>query len=302
MSQEDEQTDKLETSLVVQSTEDLNIEPTGVDTTTGEKIYKIKGSLVRNPDGSLVPTSRFKMLGLAKLDDYSDLEFTETDIKRMHGHILGMRMGTTAVAPLLCSGPVKCVFRQKCPLIDQTLRTPSGGIDYVNQNPKKFPLFRGCIFEAQFLDAQKQSYIDEFQIDVDSPTEMMLINKLAELDLYDYRASLILAHGDRDGDGGDLLKEQTTGFSPDGSAEIKRLELHPAFEIKERIMKARANILEAMVGTRREQYKQAAALRQENKSDPSTIVAQLKQKILQIEQGEVDVIDTEFTEDLDEST
>jgi hypothetical protein len=289
--------DSEDKSLVVQETE-LNVEPV-VDEHTGKTTYRIRGKLMRRPDGSLVPTTRFDMLGLENLDDYSDLEFTDKDLRRMHAHIMSMRMGTTASAPLQCSGPVKCIFRHRCPLIDRSLKLPgSSEINFAGQNAKKFPLLRPCIFEAEFLDAQRQGYIQEYNVNEDSPTEMMMVSKLAELDLYDYRATLVLSHGDKAGDGMDLLKEQVTGCTQEGTI-LKRLELHPAFEVKQRIQKLKSDILEAMVGTRREQYKQAAALRQENNTDPSSIVAELKKKILQIEQGDVDIIDTEFTEDTD---
>lgn len=266
-----------------------------VESTTGDKqqtVYKIRGSLMRQPDGTLTPTSRFDMLGL-QLDDYSDLEFSDKDLRRMQAHLLGMRMGTTASAPLKCSGPVKCIFRHRCPLVDGSLKLPNGEINFAGQNIKKFPLFRSCIFEREFIDSQRQAYMEEYLVDEASPTEMFMVSKLAELDLYDYRATLVLALGDKDGEGSDLMKEQVTGCTPDGSL-ITKLELHPAFVVKQQIQKAKAEILEAMVGTRRERYKQAAALRQDDHTDPSSQVSALREKIAQIEQGEI--IDAQYVD------
>jgi hypothetical protein len=260
---------------------------------TEEKKYKIKGSLIKREDGSLEPTKMFDILEL-DLDDYSDIEFTESEARRIRMHVMKMRTGIQAMAPLLCAGPVKCPFRYRCPIVDRNLRIQGGkDIDFPHQDVKKFPLLRQCIFERDLLDFQRRRYIEEYDVDVDSPTEMGMINKLAELDLYEMRATMILAHGDDKGEGLDLLKQQTTSVSMTGE-EIKRMETHPAFELKEKIFNMRDKILQSMVGTRREQYKQAAALKKQDFSDPSTAVAGLRERIAQIEKETA--IEAEFVE------
>jgi hypothetical protein len=228
------------------------------------------------------------------LDDYSDIEFTEPEVRRIRMHVMKMKTGIQAMAPLLCAGPVKCPFRYRCPIVDRGLRTTNGkDIDFHNQDVKKFPLLRQCIFERELLDYQRRRYIEEYEADVESPTEMSMINKLAELDLYEMRATMVLAHGDDKGEGLDLLKNQVTSVSMTGE-EIMRMETHPAFELKERIHKMRDDVLRSMVGTRREKYKQAAALKKQDFSDPSTAVADLRERIAQIEKETA--IDVEFTE------
>jgi len=259
---------------------------------SGQKMYKIKGSLVKREDGSLEKTKMFDILDIP-LDDYSDLEFTEQEVKRMRMHVMKLKTGIQAMAPVLCSGPVKCPFSYRCPIVDKSIRTPAGEIDFHNQNMKKFPIFRQCLFERELLDYQRRSYINEYDVDVESPTEMSMVNKLAELDLYDMRATIVLAHGDDKGDGKDLMKEQVTSVSMTGE-QIKRLEMHPAFELKEKIHRMKEEILRSMVGTRREQYKQAAALKKQNSSDPSTATSDLRERIIEIEKG--NIVDAEFTE------
>jgi hypothetical protein len=264
---------------------------------TPEKTYRIKGSMMKRADGSLEPTKMFDILEIP-LDDYSDIEFTEAEVRRIRMHVMKLKTGIQAMAPLLCSGPVKCPFRYRCPIVDRSIKTLDGkGINFANQNIKQFPLLRQCIFERELLDFQRIRYIEEYDADTESPTEMGMVNKLAELDLYEMRATLVLAHGDEKGEGIDLLKEQVTSVSMDGQ-EITRMETHPAFELKERIHKMREDILKSMVGTRREKYKQAAALKKQDFSDPSTAVANLRERIAHIEKETA--IDAEFTEHKEE--
>ncbi|RLF67874.1 MAG: hypothetical protein DRN26_01060 [Thermoplasmata archaeon] len=257
--------------------------------------FKIKGMLVERPDGTIERTKMFDILEVP-LDDYSDLEFTLDEIRRLRMHIMKMRTGIQAMAPLICAGPVKCVFRHRCPLVDRSIRTADGKhIDFHNQNLKKFPILRQCLVERDFLDFKRAQYIEEYDVDVNSPTEMGMVNKLAELDLYEYRATLVLAHGDDEGDGVDLLKTQIT-WGKNGQ-ETKTLLVHPAFELKEKIHRMREGILRSMVGTRQEQYKRAAALKEKQAEDPSTMIAALKQKILEARQDQENIIDAEFTEE-----
>jgi hypothetical protein len=258
-----------------------------------EKMYKIQGALIKYPDGTTEPTKMFEILELP-LDDYSDLEFTEAEVRRIRMHVMKMKTGIQAMAPLLCAGPVKCPFNKRCPLVDRSIRAPDGGINFANQNLKKFPLLRQCIFERELLDFQRRRYIEEYDVDVDSPTEMGMINHLAELDLYEMRATLVLAHGDDKGEGLDLLKQQVTGMSMTGE-ELKTMVTHPAFELKEKIHKMRSEVLRSMVGTRREKYKQAVALKMQNTSDPSTRVSDLKEQIKALE-DEAGIVDVEYAE------
>ena len=264
---------------------------------TKEKMYKIKGSLIKREDGSMEPTKMFEILELP-LDDYSDIEFTESEVRRIRMHVMKMKTGIQAMAPLLCAGPVKCPFRYRCPIVDRDIRTMGGrDIDFSKQDVKKFPLLRQCIFERELLDYQRRRYIEEYDADIESPTEMSMVNKLAELDLYEMRATLVLAHGDDKGEGVDLLKKQVTSVGMTGE-KIMRMETHPAFELKEKIHKMRGEILQSMVGTRREKYKQAAALKKQDFSDPSTAVADLRERIAQIEKETA--IEAEFTEHKEE--
>jgi hypothetical protein len=252
--------------------------------------YKMDGTAV-TVDGKLTRTRYFEFLEVP-LDDYSDLEFTPQEIARIRSHIMNMRTGLQAMAPMFCGGPKKCPVIFRCPFRQQT------ELDREKMDPKKFPIGRQCVVEREFLIHKRREYFDEYDVDANSPTEVGLVNKLAELDMYEYRATLMLAHGDEGlgGQGQDLLKEQTTAVTPQGR-ELKRVELHPAWELKEKIQKQRMEILSALVGTRKEKYKKQAATKTLDVKDPSTKQSQLKSKLTKmIEASQPEVIDAEHEE------
>jgi len=255
-------------------------------------VYKIKGALVRTKEGTLLPTKAFAFMDIP-LDDYSDLEFSYDQVKRVQMHTMKMRTGFQAMAPCLCSGPAKCLFRFRCPLVDRTKLTISGEIDFQNQNLKAWPLLRQCIFERDFMEFQRTRYMEEYGVDLSSPTEMAMVSRLAELDLYEYRLTQVLASGDNKGEGIDLLKEQVTGQSLSGQW-IKKLEVHPAFDLKERLHRMREDILKSMVGTRRERYKQAQALKEKTTGDPSTVISSLRDRLEKMESDTI--VEAEFKE------
>lgn len=236
-------------------------------------------------DGKMEKSEMLDLLEL-DLDDYSDCEksFSLEDTRRFRMHMMNMRTGVQAMAPILCSGPIKCPFIKRCPLVDMSLPLNK-------QNIKKWPLQRQCPVERGFLNFRRRQYLDEYDADIDSPTELGMVNKLAELDLYEYRVTLVLAHGDADGDGLDLMKSQKTGKDLMGD-EMVRLESHPAWELKQKIHKQRMEILESLVGTRKEKYKRDAALKQKEGTDTSSVQSALKKKLDEIRDGPV--IDVEY--------
>lgn len=230
--------------------------------TKKEAIYTLGGKLITARD-EIKDTDMFDLLAV-ELDDYTDLEFTEPEARKIKSHIMNMRHGLSAMAPIYCGGPAKCPYRERCPLKGLPTR--------------KYPLMRQCILERDFIIHKRFEYIEELDVNVESPTEMALINRLVEIDIYDYRASLILAMGDNKQEGQDLLKEQITGISPVGD-EIKQLVPHPAFDIKERLQRQRMELLRDLVATRREKYKKRAALKEKGEDDHSIKEAKLAEKL-----------------------
>ena len=246
-----------------------------------EKPYHLKGGMVERKDGSLEKSKMFEIFDVP-LDDYTDIVFSQPELRRIRMHLMNMKTGIQAMAPALCGGPKKCPFALRCPIVDRSITTPDGRIDMDKQNIKSFPLMRQCIFEREFLDFKRQQYAGEYDVNVDSPTELGMVDRLAALDLYEYRLVLVLAHGDEEGEGIDLMKSQSIGASPTGR-ELSRLEAHPAWGIREKIHKEREDILRAMVGTRHEKYKRDAALHGGTGQDPSSQYSSLRDRIKQLE-------------------
>lgn len=242
-----------------------------------EKLYHLHGGLVERPDGTLEKSKMMDVFGVP-LDDYSDIRLTQSEMRRVRWHGEKLKYGFQAMAPITCLGPVRCPFKLKCPIIDKNIKMPNGETNFSGQNIRKFPLARACPIENDFLVWKRQAYLDEFDADIESPTELGLINKLAELDLYDYRITLVLGSGDHEGEGMDLMKNQITGATTTGDV-ITRLEEHPAVALKDKLHKQRMEILDSLVGTRHAKYKREAALKQKLTKDPSSTQSDLKTRL-----------------------
>ena len=68
--------------------------------TTDGSVFKIKGMLVERGDGTTEKTKMFDIFELP-LDDYSDLEFSLEEVRRMRMHVMKMRTGITTLAAVL---------------------------------------------------------------------------------------------------------------------------------------------------------------------------------------------------------
>ena len=272
--------------------EDSKEKETGTDL---KPIYHLKGGMVELEDGTMEKSKMFEIFKIP-LDDYPDITLNTAEMRRFRMQVMKMRTGIQAMVPILCPGPGKCPFRNRCPFVDKTNCLANGNIDFEHQKAK-FPLARQCPIERDFIVYKQMDYINEYGVDIQSPSELGLVNKLAELDVYDYRLTLVLSHGDTDADGPLLMKEQVTGIAHNGE-EITRLEEHPAWALKEKIHKQRMEILAALVGTRKEKYKKEAALKQRDFADPSTLQSTLRKKLDGLNSGVI--IEAEFTENTEE--
>jgi len=255
-------------------------------------IFSLKGGLMKREKEAPEKSKMFDMFNV-NLDDYSDIQLTYDELNRVRMQALKLKHGFQAMAPIYCLGPKSCPFIKQCPFVDITVKDSEGNISYDSQDIKKFPLARPCPIEASMIAYKIQAYAEEFEIDTDSPSELGLICKLAEIDLYDYRTTRVLASADEDGDGMSLMKKQISGFTPKGD-EIVRLEEHPAFMLKEKLHRQRMDILNALVGTRKEKYKKEAALKIREGNDASTVQADLLKKIEKL--NSESVVDAEFEE------
>lgn len=235
-------------------------------------------------DGRLQKTDFFSFLKM-DLTDYSDLAITPELALSIKNSVVRMTHGVAAAIPLYCVGK-ECI-NKFCPF----------------HKTQSYPLFRQCLIEARMVQALTAKYIEELDVDVDSLSEMALINKLVEADIIDYRANLGLS-GMNDNEAGSLLK---TNIVESDSGTSETTNLHPLLEAKDKANNMRLKVLEALVGTRKEKYKKAAAMKQTNTDDAAKTLASLKATFLksppkkpnidEVIQNIPSIIDADWTSD-----
>ena len=222
------------------------------------------GGISITDEGDLIETKMFQFLKLDP-EDYADIMFTREDAKMIHRRLIGVKWGGAAAkTPLMCGGRELCPFSEDCPFVE--LEILSG--------ENKVPVGRKCPIEKELIAFWVVRYMQTFEIDPENQAEISLVVELAELDIFDYRCSLILSRAEN----AEMTQEVVVGVDTAGNP-ISNEEIHKAFEIKERVKKRKHTILESLVGTRKEQYKRDAALKKRTVDDPSTQAAKLKAAI-----------------------
>jgi hypothetical protein len=229
-------------------------------------LLKLDGTQI-DKDGKISKSTFFEFLNLP-LGDYANVEkaMTPEQALKFRNQVFRMKIGTSAAIPMLCAGPEKCPIGKKCPL------NPVG--DY--------PITEPCIVEVGLLQGWLTNYIEEFGVDPDSISQMVLVNRLVELDLLDYRANMGLS-GINDREAPTLLK--TTVIETD-TTTTEQVNLHPLLEAKTKFHNERLKLLEALVATPRERYKKAQALGQSQDTDAAkhmtdlaNLVKEMKAKV-----------------------
>jgi hypothetical protein len=202
-----------------------------------------------------------KLFSFLKLDpeEYGHLVLTAEEAQRVHKRLIAVKLaGASAKVPLICGGPEICPFADQCAFVEI----------------KKIPVACVCPIEKEFLAFWVDRYIAEFGVDIDNQSEVSLVSELAELELYDMRASMILNKPEN----ADMMQEICVGVNAEGNAIVNR-DINKAWDLKERIKRRKEKILVSMVGTRREKYKRDAALKRRSTADPSKSCADLKKKL-----------------------
>jgi hypothetical protein len=110
-----------------------------------------------------------------------------------------------------------------------------------------------------------------------SPTKRSLLSKLVELDIYDFRSSLILA-GVFPNTDGSLLFSQTIAINQEGE-NIDQIQEHPAWKVKSQIQKQRMDLLDALAITPKREIWRRAALKQKQDDNYLTIGRKLQEKL-----------------------
>lgn len=189
---------------------------------------------------------------------------------RLQKYMLALSTGSATVAPLICAAE-RCPMNHICPFGEF-----EGG----------YPVTRPCPIETELMAFKKMQYIEELKVNINSPSEMSLINELVEIEIYEIRISAQLAK-ERDGS---LVSLETLAHDREGEPVMAR-QVSPFWEAKERLTNRKSRILKLLVADRQEQYKKDAALgRRENDDDPSSNWADMRARLKKIQ--DTQVVDT----------
>lgn len=230
---------------------------------SGIKALRVKGEVSREDYFDFLNTP---------LDNYDSLEVSEAQKKRIRMHLIGLKTGVAAFVPLFCGGSEKCPFALRCPF---SVLNEDGTI---NEEESVYPLHKQCPVELELVRMRREEFIEEYDLNPNNSTDLVLVNKLCEIEVYEYRINILLAIGDRDGHGQDLMKETLVNVTPQG-VSVYEQKLHPLLDYKNKLHRQRLELLNVMVGTRREKYKKEAATKKREDTDVSTQQAALRAKI-----------------------
>lgn len=248
------------------------------------EMIKLDGTQI-DLHGNATQSDFFNFLKLPA-EHFVNLEKTMTTEQALafRNHISRMKVGTSAMMPMLC-GALACPVQQ-CPF----------------HLTKSWPAGEQCPIESNLIAAWTKSYIEDIGVEPDNRTEMILINKLVECDMIDYRANIGLS---KDQDGWTLIK---TDIMETERGTQEMTSSHPLLEIKDRNHATRMKVLESFNATRREKAKKAAMLKQREDGDIGAHWADMKDFInkfekqknqssmAQIKQDAKDIANSSFVE------
>ena len=166
--------------------------------------------------------------------------------QRVTNSLNRMRHGLHTVAPLTCQGPRRCPFVNHCPIpsVEQKQQRQYGP-------DSDYPMMMPCVLETMYQRQKIIEYTQRLEVDPADPIEMALVNELAIIDMYKNRALMIGSEGDRDGDGRDFLRQdKDIKEAGDATYEVFSTQLHPVFEVLDKLEKRRERLLERLMETR----------------------------------------------------
>ena len=233
-------------------------------------VVRLSGIQV-SENGQLTKTKYFSMLEIDH-EQYADITFTPEEAKKINMSMRAMSTGLNAAIPLICTGS-ECPFASTC----------------AYQQANKAPVGRGCLIEKQLILYWTEQYVEEFQVNFSSPTELRMVSELAEFDIYEMRITKYLAEKHP------TLLQDVVSFDAMGN-QVINLEISKAFDLKERLKRNRMKVLEALLATRKDKAKiMSEVIKGGSTADK---ISELKNKIdaLKNEVGKMDYIDADFQE------
>ena len=164
----------------------------------------------------------------------------------------------------------------------------------------KAPLGLPCLVESNLLYFYTSQYMEEFDVDQSRFTELHLIGELAEFDIYEMRATKLIAEKYPT-----MISDVVMGFDSDGNAIINE-DISKVFELKERLKKSRMKILETLMATRKERAKAIIASNANEQIGVTSLRSKLDMLLKEVKDHggqnkgsksrNDDVIDAEFVE------
>ena len=188
--------------------------------------------------------------------------FSDNEAEEVLGQINSMRGGLYSVMPIICTGDNKCPHNHVCPFLEKG----------------KAPIGLQCPLEQTLIMDKMELLMVEHEIDGSRASEFILLNRVVELELSDFRVSSMLSSVEHQG----VLKKEIGGSTSVG--ELYEVEvINPLLEVKERISREKMKILDILVSTPRERYKKQAALKEVVSDRYVNKISALNKKVADIE-------------------
>lgn len=203
------------------------------------------------------------------VDDYRGVTLTQAEALGLSRQMRKLRTGFQATMPIRCPGAKVCPIVSICPLAKMDI----DNLD--KENNPKVPVGKFCPIEAQLFVMWLEDYCEELEVTPDDILDMALCRQLAELDIYELRLTVHLGHFEHAMGVG----ENVVGYDQEKNEAITMEQIAPAMDLKLRLKDKRMRILQSLVATRQEKYKEQAALKEAPTADPSTLLANLKKKL-----------------------
>jgi len=231
--------------------------------------YSLNGRVLKE-DGAIQKTDFFDFLEM-NLDDYSDITLTADEADRLRKHVQAASTGVQSLIPLICAGE-QCKFKERCPLYEMG----------------KAPVGRQCLPEVELLTFFRKRFIEEYDVNPQNMTDLVMVNELAEIEIFEMRCNIALSKVD----GQDLTQENIVGVTNTGAPYTQKV-VHTAWDVKERLKIRKMKLIEALVGSRKDKWKRAAALKTRDEADPSSQMSNLRSRLEsmknEIEDVQVDI-------------
>ncbi len=240
--------------LDLDSEEIANLED--VPPKTKVSLVTLKG-LTMSENGEVYRSKYFNILNTS-IDDYSDIQFTPEEARKVKATMMHLSTGTTASLPVTCTGP-ECPWKSRC----------------IYWELGKAPIGRQCLVELNILKNAQMRYLEEYDVDPANYTEWTMVNQLVEIEVMLWRINQNLADDPRQAAG---VVEQVIGVDHQGNV-LTQQQISQFMELQDKLYNRKDKLVKRLVGDRQEKYKMQAALNKLDENDPSTTMAEIRTKL-----------------------